>query len=63
MRKTPTESIYSFQVYGIPTRAKIERLNKFYFIEIELLANGKMILNGEVWDGQSIDYSLVKETL
>jgi|694.fasta_scaffold85043_6 hypothetical protein len=63
MRKTPTESIYSFQVYGIPTRAKIERLNKFYFIEIELLANGKMILNGEVWDGETIEFSLVKETL
>jgi hypothetical protein len=63
MRKTPTESIFSFQVCGIPTRAKIERLNKFYFINIELLANGEMFLNGEVWGGQSIDYSLVNETL
>jgi hypothetical protein len=57
------ETIFRFEVYGIPTRAKIDRLNKFYFINIELLANGKMILNGEVWDGETIEFSLVKETL
>jgi len=63
MQENPTESIFSYQVWGIPTRAKIERLNKFDFIDIELLANGEMILNGEVWSGKRIEFSFVKQAI
>jgi hypothetical protein len=63
MQENPTESIFSYQVWGIPTRAKIERLNKFDFIDIELLANGEMILNGEVWNGKRIEFSFVKQAI
>lgn len=45
------EVTYTFALYGRVTHGKVERLNLFDFIDIKILPNEQMILNGEMWNG------------
>ena len=43
---------FHFAIYGRVTHGKTERLNLFDFIDIKILPNEEMILNGKIWDGK-----------
>ena len=52
---------FYYSIHGMVTQAKIDRLNLFDFIDIEILPINKMLVNGKIWSGCEKNYSLKNE--